>query len=186
MANSSTATVLSFPGIIFFCLLSQRHESCLWPSIWPLSAWYCLLSDSLLHFQEHTFLLTVSQVLTFSWVLLDFSSLFGGSLWSPMGLIEELVEESFCWTPNVFIQSHLSQWPKHLILGHWWIDFTIFGADLACVFFVFTTPNSVRPILRHFWLVLLATENASLICTARVLGAECKLQLIKALEVECY
>lgn len=85
-----------------------------------------------------------------------------------------------------FRQSRLSQWPKHLILGHWWIDFTIFEADLARVFSVFTTSNSDRPILRHFCLLVLATESASLICTARLLGLECKFQLIKALEVECY
>lgn len=146
----------------------------------------CLTQPStLLHFQDHNFSLSPKFSLSpeLFWVFPPILEYHCGHPWGfYWGAGGKVILLHF----KFFIQSHLSQWPKHLTLVHWWIDFTIFEADLASVFFVFTTPNSDRPILRHFCLLLLATENASLICTAQVLGSECKLQQIKALEVECY
>lgn len=80
VANSCTVTVPSFPGIICFLPFI--------PKAWVMSmaqhlTLVCLILPPLWFIVtfSRTYLLTVSQVLTFSWALLGFSSCFGGSLW---------------------------------------------------------------------------------------------------------
>lgn len=73
------------------------------------------------------FLLSSPEFLLPLWRIIEVTH---GAYWGAGGKVT-LLDFKF------FIQSHLSQWPKHLILGCWWIDFTIFGKKVSwpCTYF---------------------------------------------------